>query len=55
LKGRTNLEDVDGRVILKYIFKEQHLRAWTRFIWLRIGTGGDGELSCSIKGGEFVD
>ena len=31
---------VDGRVILKWIFRKWDLKAWTRIIWLRIGTGG---------------
>jgi hypothetical protein len=35
------LEDpgVDGRIILKRIFKKWDERAWAGFIWLRIGTG----------------
>jgi hypothetical protein len=32
--------DVDGRIILKWIFKKWDGRAWTGLIWLRIGTGG---------------
>jgi hypothetical protein len=29
---------VDGRIILKYIFKKYRGKTWTGFIWLRIGT-----------------
>ena len=32
--------DVDGKIILKLIFKKWDVEAWTRLIWLRIGTGG---------------
>jgi hypothetical protein len=32
--------DVDGKIILRYIFKKCDGEVWTGFIWLRIGTGG---------------
>ena len=42
LKERDHLgdPDVDGRIILRWIFRKWDVRAWTRSIWLRIGTGG---------------
>ena len=32
--------DVDGRIILRWIFSEWDVRLWTGLIWLRIGTVG---------------
>jgi hypothetical protein len=31
---------VDGRIILRWIFRKWDVRLWTGFCWLRIGTGG---------------
>jgi hypothetical protein len=31
---------IEGRIILKWIFKKWDGQAWTGLSWLRIGTGG---------------
>jgi hypothetical protein len=52
---------VDGRIILKWIFKTWDWAEWTGFSWLRIGTVGGlfvnavNEPPGSIKCGEFLD
>jgi hypothetical protein len=42
LRERDNLEDlgVDRRIILRWIFKNWDVGAWTGSMWLGIGTGG---------------
>jgi len=41
-EGKRLLEDpgVDGRIILRWIFRKLDVGAWTGSSWLRIGTGG---------------
>ena len=41
LKERCHLEDlgVDGRILLKFIFKMWDVKTWIGLIWRRIGTG----------------
>jgi hypothetical protein len=47
---------IDGRIILRRIFRKWDVGAWTGSIWLRMGTGEYGnESSGSIKCREFLD
>jgi hypothetical protein len=54
------LEDpgIDGRILLRWVFRKWDVVAWTGSFWLRIGTGacecGNGPLG-SIIYREFLD
>jgi hypothetical protein len=61
LREGEHLEDlgVDGRIILRWIFRKWDRKARSGLMWLRIGTGS-GRFECgnehsgSIKCGEFL-
>jgi hypothetical protein len=49
---------VDGRIILRLIFRKWDMGLWTESSWLNIGIGTcerGNEPSGSIKYGEFLD
>ena len=53
------MQHVDGRIILRWIFRKLEGVVGTGWSWLRIGTGGGHlwvgeELSGSIKAGNFL-
>ena len=41
-EGNRPMEDpgVDGRIILRWIFRKWDVEVWTGSMWHRIGTGG---------------
>ena len=42
-EGKNHLGDpgVDGKIILRWIFRKWDVGVWTGWSWLRIGTGGE--------------
>jgi hypothetical protein len=51
---------LDGRIILRWIFRKWDEGTWTGFIWLGIGTGGifckgGNKTSSFMKFGEYFD
>jgi hypothetical protein len=40
-EGKNHLEDpgLDGRIILRWIFRKWNVRVWTGWSWVRLGTG----------------
>jgi hypothetical protein len=53
-------QDIDWRIILRWIFDKWCGKIWTGLVWLRIWTSGicckcGNELLSSIKCGEFFE
>jgi hypothetical protein len=48
LRERYHLEDpgVDGRIILRWLFRKWDMGKWTGSSWLRIGSDGGHLLMC---------
>jgi len=61
-EGKNHLGDpgVDGRIVLRWIFRKRNVGVWTGSSWLRIGQVAgtckcNNELPGSIKCDEFLD
>jgi hypothetical protein len=56
-RGHLGDPDVDGKILLRWIFRIWDVGVWTGSSWLRIGVGGregDNEPPRSIKCGEYL-
>ena len=58
-RGHWGDQDIDGRIIIRWIFRKLEGVVGTGWSWLRIGTGGGHlwvreELSGSINAGNFL-
>jgi hypothetical protein len=47
------IADVDGRIILRWIFRKMEWVVGTGWSWLRIGTGGGRALVGMVRDSEF--
>ena len=59
-RDRLEYPGVDGKIILRLIFRTWDVRSWTGLLWLKIGTGGGlcecgNEPSGSVKCREIID
>jgi len=58
LRERDHLEDrgIDGRIVLRWVFRKWDVGSWTGLIWLRIGVFACGnEPSGSMVCWELLD
>jgi len=40
---------IDGRIILRWIFRKWYVGVWTGSSWLRIGTGGGALVNAAMN------